>query len=870
MEKQRDQSTRTESKTRFVGQINLCLRSGDYSRALDLLQGAPAEFRNDNDAELAELEKLAHEGVKRGAEANRLITQSQDLFAQQKSADAIQLLREAYELDRHNSLARAILANALVEHAHSMVDTDWREAEKLAKQALEVNPSHPTAKTIRGLVLDRKKTSSVDDWVAQARKLQASGDLFAALAWVEEGMAFHPDDPKLTQIQDAIQRDQAAQRRQSRRRDLESLRRMESEIDAVTDLAAKQVIADRIQGVAAKYWTDGEFLTVANGLLQRLGLAPQQSSSASPQSKGSTVIFHVPRPTPAKPLEADTRPNPISAVQAGNVPEPVITLGKASADQVHKDQIPPSSSSIPDAPKRLPEPQILPPLAPNVYEPSATAQAKRPIRSTASALIFVSTAAVVLVATTFFFTRKHYAPPEAKIPAVNPTISAPAASVPPSTSIGSAPVASAPVQTTSEPSLPASPVSSEGPSGKVAPASQPGIESVQNVGALLIVAGQNDAKVFLDGKLQPQLTQAGQLRLPNLETKEYVVQVSKAGFQDPSEQKIRIRKGEQAKLVFNLQPQNQPQPRVASLIIQGGAPGTTVLIDQVLTGSVQSDGTLAVSTVSPGDHTVELRKEGFKSRQFKEHFVVGGKISLAAADAALEAAPGELRIVFTPADSTVAIAKGDLLKMVSSGAPFNLAPGTYTLTARTAERFTRSSPLEVIAGQSKTLNLSLAPNGMSRWEDPGAWKREGDSFVRKGGDFVLYGVVPASGTFAFSAMLVKGRLLQWVFNYSDPRNYVLFQMDENNFYRTVIRNGEKSDQIIVPDRGDKKSFRTLQIRVSPAELVHQIKQGDRWTVLDRWAQPGVNLSAGKFGFYIPGNDQVALSSFAHYVDLNIR
>ncbi len=184
--------------------------------------------------------------------------------------------------------------------------------------------------------------------------------------------------------------------------------------------------------------------------------------------------------------------------------------------------------------------------------------------------------------------------------------------------------------------------------------------------------------------------------------------------------------------------------------------------------------------------------------------MVGGTISLAAADAALEAAPGELKITFAPADARVAVVKGDLLTIVSSGVPLNLAPGTYTLTARTADGFTRSSTLEVIAGQSKTLDLSLAPTGMSKWDDPGAWKRERDSFIRKGGDFVLYGVVPASGTFVFSAMPAKGHLLQWVLNYTDPKNYVLFQMDDNNFYRTVIRNGKKTDEIIVPHKGDRE------------------------------------------------------------------
>jgi hypothetical protein len=386
------------------------------------------------------------------------------------------------------------------------------------------------------------------------------------------------------------------------------------------------------------------------------------------------------------------------------------------------------------------------------------------------------------------------------------------------------------------------------------------------MGTLVVIAGQDDARVFLNGKLQRQLTQAGQLRLPNLELKDYVVQVSKSGFEDPPQQTIRIRKGEEAKLIFNL----QPQPRLASLTIQGGAPGTTVLVDQTVVGIVQPDGTLSVSSVNSGDHTLELRKERFRARQFKKHFAVGGTVSLSAADVAMEAAPGELKITFAPADANVALVKGELLKIVSSGVPLNLAPGTYTLTARTAERFTRSSTLEVIAGQSKTLDLSLAPSGMSKWDDPGAWKHEGDSFIRKGGDFVLYGVVPASGTFAFSAMLTKGHLLQWVLNYNDPKNYVLFQMDDNNFYRTLIRNGNKTDEIIVPHKGEKKSFRTLQIRVSPTELVHQIKNGDSWTVLDRWTQPGANLSLGKFGFYITGNDQVALSSFAHYADLNIH
>jgi tetratricopeptide (TPR) repeat protein len=897
LDKRRDQQTGTEAKTRLVEQIKIYLQSGDYPRALDLLRGTAAEFPDD--AQLSELEKLANDGVQRNAEANRLITESQELFAERKSAEAIQLLRKAYELDKNNSLARAILANALVEHAYSVVETDWLEAETLTNQALKLNPAHPTAKTILSLIVARKETSSVEDWVARARKLQASSDPFAALAWVAEGLAVHPHDPKLLLIQDEIQRDQDARRRQARRGDVEDLRRMELEIDGAADVTAKQALAGRIQAMAAKYWTDGEILAVANRLLQRLGFVSQESSTASAHSKGATVIFHVPRPSAPEASREGTREIPPSQITPSPVPPspappldtPTATVppSKIPPSEVRPRKVPPSIAPVQlvlSTPPQAATPPAAEPSEPPAKITPPPSRPKQPASSNSTMLILTSAAAIILVTATFVVTRRHYDTPVVKTQPAAPTISAPDVStLAPATPVQTSPAQAAQTQTPQEPSLPAVRTSSDTAKGKIAPevthADQAPAESGHNQGTLLVVAGQDDAKVFLNGKLQPQLTQAGQLRLPNLELNNYVVQVSKSGFQDPPQQEIRVRKGEQAKLIFNLQPQprpampaNLPQPRLASLTIQGGAPGTTVLVDQTPVGTIQPDGTLSVSTVNPGDHTVELRNERFKPRLFRKHFDTGGTISLAAADAALEAAPesalGELKITFAPADANVAIVKGNLLKMVSSGVPLSLAPGTYTLTARTAERFTRSSTLEVIAGQSKTLALSLAPSGMSKWDDPGDWKQEGDSFTRKGGDFVLYGVVPTSGTFVFSAMLTKGHLLQWVLNYSDPKNYVLLQMDDNNFYRTVIRNGEKTNEIIVPDKGDKKSFRTLGIRISPTEIVNQIKHGDSWTVLDRWTQPGANLSLGKFGFYIPGNDQVALSSFAHYVDLNIR
>ena len=84
----------------------------------------------------------------------------------------------------------------------------------------------------------------------------------------------------------------------------------------------------------------------------------------------------------------------------------------------------------------------------------------------------------------------------------------------------------------------------------------------------MVVTGQDKSRVFLDGKALPQETRGGQLRIANLKPKEYVVRVAKPGFQEIPDQKIRIRKGEQGRLVFGL----LPVPHMASLNLQGAQP----------------------------------------------------------------------------------------------------------------------------------------------------------------------------------------------------------------------------------------------------------------------------------------------------------
>jgi hypothetical protein len=402
------------------------------------------------------------------------------------------------------------------------------------------------------------------------------------------------------------------------------------------------------------------------------------------------------------------------------------------------------------------------------------------------------------------------------------------------------------------------------------------LESGKNIGTLLVETHEDGVKVFLNGKAQPKLTRDGQLLIPNLVPKEYVIAVDKPGFQETAPERTVIRKGEQSAVMFSL----KPVPRFASLSIRGGYPGTQVFLDDKPVGTVQPDGTLSLQSITPGDHAIMLRKDRFVTKQLQRRFIAGSETAITAAEAVLKPSGGELRIMFSPPDAQVTLSKSEPQNKIDNpmqwapmkvmnGASMSLPPGTYTLTARTAGDITRTKVVEVVPGQSKSVDLHLAPGGMPKWDDPSGWIPQQSAYVRKGGGFVLFSTTPTSGTFSFSVMLQKGKRLQWVLNYTDPKNYVLFQMDENNFYRSTIRNGEATKAQKTPHK-IQKVFQTIRIRVTPDEIVHQIKEGDIWFELDKWSWPGTNLASGKFGFYLPGEDEIAIMNFNHYADLDSR
>jgi hypothetical protein len=294
------------------------------------------------------------------------------------------------------------------------------------------------------------------------------------------------------------------------------------------------------------------------------------------------------------------------------------------------------------------------------------------------------------------------------------------------------------------------------------------------------------------------------------------------------------------------------------------------LLDGVVLGTLSADGKFRYPTVSPGEHVIELRRDRFNPKTLHKRFLAGSTITVSGSEVAMDSAMSQLKITFSPADAVVTLAKdGEAPTSVVSGTPVIVAPGTYQLTARVGN-FPRSVPLEVVAGEHTIGPLSLAPSGIEDFADASGWKSNQGWFVHRGGGFLLNNAASTAGTYVFSAILDKGKLLQWVFNYTDDRNYELFQMDENFFSRSEVRDGKKTDEVKLAFKSDKKKARTFQIAVTPNRIVHQIQQGNGWASLDSWSPSGGNVSTGKFGFYLPGGDEIKLSNFSHYSELKLH
>lgn len=264
-----ERQKREEAKANLVNQIENLLQRGEHERAKEAAVKALVDFPED--PELLSLERLAVEAQKRSIQAVELSQQAENLSVDGAYAEAIALLRRAKDLDPHNLNIRNTLASTLATQARALLQAnDWRAAETLIEETLSIDPSHTLAKSLRPSVLLAKRSAYVDNCLAQARDLQASGDITKALSKVQEGLTAYPNDSRLSQRLVALRNAIAEQYKQQRNRDLEEMRHLKTEVDSASDRDGLGSLVERSDALSGKYPADQDFSDLRTEIHKRM------------------------------------------------------------------------------------------------------------------------------------------------------------------------------------------------------------------------------------------------------------------------------------------------------------------------------------------------------------------------------------------------------------------------------------------------------------------------------------------------------------------------------------------------------------------------------------------------------------------------
>jgi len=402
------------------------------------------------------------------------------------------------------------------------------------------------------------------------------------------------------------------------------------------------------------------------------------------------------------------------------------------------------------------------------------------------------------------------------------------------------------------------------------------LKSDLNIGTLIVSTGEDGVKVFLNDKEQRRKTVKGQVRIQTIGN--VSVRVVKDGFQQEPAQTAEVKKGGEVRLEFKL----KAMPQVASLQIRGGTAGAEVFVDGASVGTVGTDGSFTYQTISPGDHAVELRRDGFTTKSFKRSFRAGAPVAVSGADVVLASnAPGNgtIHIARTPGDVAVTYRRSDESGVHElRGDSVDLPPGNYIVFGKMPGYSDRVERLQLAAGETHNVAMTLAkvvvaapvvkPGDITSFFEPDDWKKDGELYVRKGGGFVPYKLGP-KGIYTFTVELVKGGgvfrggRIRWYAAYVDPKNYLEYEMDQHTFWAEVIEKGKKLERAKMQHGVENQKQYTIQVDITPEHIVHRIKGPDgQWMVLDSFAESGRNFTAGPFGFLIQGNDEIGISNFS--------
>jgi eukaryotic-like serine/threonine-protein kinase len=958
LRRRRDERVREESKARLVDQIDRNLSTGNYARARDIVRAAVAEFPQDE--ELFGLEQVVQRESDRAAEADEWLQHGQKLCANRNFAEGLEGLRKAASLDARNAVILAALANALVDAARTVLDSDWRAAELLIEEALTIDGGHLLAKSLHGQVLDRKRQEAANNCFSQVRDMRAKGDVPGALAKVEEVLEQYPNETRLQQLRKTLQR-----------LDEETLllpppiRRSDTPFPAVQSGQPAQLPV----GAAAPSWAaaplvenrprvdSGPIVAAAqqltppaelpNSLIEPNNTSPQfettlisrRASSSLPEKRpepkvrfgklawgifgtGLTLIAlalttaylrtHQPPPPPPLPqdLLVDLQSNvsdvaykvdghppsshplylrlgahTIEASSPGYksetksialssssrkrytlafqlVPEPIrlklesnLKSGKVSVDggepkdledgQFVEEGIALSTDhtlSLLQAGKES--------LAFSFRaEPGKVVTLSAPIKATGFDAVVISdlasSARVYSSATTWQGAFNDQQPQPI------PTEGLGRNNLPENSEVtlddGKAPRRLT-IEQSNSPSLAVHLLA--------------GDPQNANVQIQSNVAG---AQLFVNGRKWTvfKAEKSWTVLWPGTN----VLWAEKEGYQRSAEQRVEVKKGD---ILTNLQVfELKPIVLTASLVIEGATPLAEVVIDNAPVGTTSDGGSFKRNEISPGNHTLLLRRVDFENKQFSRTFTAGQEVHISGAEGQLTQY-GALEFHVSPANATITYKRQEETQAhtIENGRTARTLAGRYTVTVSADNYQQRADTVVVEPGTTIPISWSLAPQPKPPGPAPAppppqehyfeaqpAWTQGEGWWIHKGAGVAWMAVRQGAFGFDFLRQIGKGGFpffkkktltVDWVIDEKDANNRIDYSFDFRNIDRRVVTDGKtnKQSKKLPPEAAGGESC-PIQIEISQERIIIKDVRGNE---LDTYQRPDPSAPLGKFGF----------------------
>ena len=268
LKKRREQQARSDTKNHWVTEIEQALAVHQYAKASTLMEEALAEFPND--AELTSLGKQVQQYQQRAMQAEEQAVRGKEIYESGATSEGLQLLREALQLNQHNSAIRNGLLDTLLKEARAHMEADWRSAEAFVQEALELDPGHPLAKSLSTLIRDKHQDEDVSAALSKAREFQVQGNPAEAINELDRVLALYPLEARLIKLRASLSQTLTAEDQDKlRTQDLTALKQLAQESQETSDPQQLRAILQK-SNKFAKYEGDSAFQETMSAIEDRL------------------------------------------------------------------------------------------------------------------------------------------------------------------------------------------------------------------------------------------------------------------------------------------------------------------------------------------------------------------------------------------------------------------------------------------------------------------------------------------------------------------------------------------------------------------------------------------------------------------------